>query len=197
MNWLLSLEIISTITGITCVWLQTKEKILAWPFGIVSVALAAIIFGYNKLYSDLILHVVFLFLNIYGWIIWSRISPSDINRPVEYLTNTSKIIYLGVIGISSYLWGWIMASTTDADLPYFDSFTTVGSLIAQYLLSRKVLFNWLLWIMVDVVAVNVYLYKGLYFFGALFAVYLILCIKGYISWKSTSEETMYRDDKND
>lgn len=184
MTWLLGIEIISTITGIICVWLQTKEKILAWPFGIVSVGLAAVIFGSNKLYSDLILHLAFLGLNIYGWIKWSQYAPDESKRPVEILTVKALWLFGIFIMIGSILWGWIMGKYTDADLPYFDSFTTVGSLTAQYLLSKKVLQNWLIWIIVDVVAINIYLYKGLYFFSFLFLVYLILCIKGYRDWRT-------------
>jgi len=76
-----------------------------------------------------------------------------------------------------------MTTYTDAALPYFDAFTTVGSLVAQVLLAKKYIGNWIIWIIVDMVAINVYLFKGLYYFAFLFFVYLILCIIGFVQWK--------------
>ncbi|MDX1479831.1 MAG: nicotinamide riboside transporter PnuC, partial [Saprospiraceae bacterium] len=81
--------------------------------------------------------------------------------------------------------GYGMGHYFGASLSYFDAFTTMGSFIAQYLLARKILQNWLLWIIVDVVAVSVYTYKGIYIIAGLFAVYLVLCIKGYADWKKS------------
>ena len=75
-----------------------------------------------------------------------------------------------------------MSTYTDADLPFFDSFTTSGSLVAQYLLAKKYLQNWWLWILVDLVAIPLYIYKSLYIIAGLFTVYLIICVWGYISW---------------
>lgn len=176
-------EIVSTITGILCVWLQTREKILAWPFGIVSVSLAAVIFFNSQLYSDFLLHIIFLILNIYGWYVWSVRSTEDDDAPILLMTWRQRAFIGPVIIAVSLLWGYLVDRSTNADLPYFDSFTTVGSLFAQYLLSRKVLENWLIWIVVDVVAINMYLYKGLYYFAFLFGVYLILCLSGWVKWR--------------
>lgn len=150
----LAFEIVSTICGIACVYLQTKGRILAWPFGIVSVALAALIFHHHQLYSDFILHLVFFALNIYGWLQWSKIDKnSSSGKAIVTLTNPGRwIIGIGAI-LGTMLWGYIIDRTTDADLVYVDSFTTVSSLIAQVLLARKVIENWLIWIVVDMVAV--------------------------------------------
>ena len=100
------------------------------------------------------------------------------------LMNKTQLLLAAVIVIIlSFVLGFVMGRYTDADLYYFDSFTTSGSLVAQYLLAKKYLQNWLLWIIVDMVAIPVYLYKGLYYFSLLFLVYLIICIYGYVSWK--------------
>ncbi len=184
MNWHQVMEIVATVSGILCVYLQTREKIIAWPFGILSVTLSAIIFHHSRLYSDLILHVVYIFLNIYGWWHWSVKRSSDTGiAPVRLLKNTEYALWTIVIVAGTTALGTAMSAWTDADLPYFDAFTTTGSLVAQFLLARKILQNWLLWIIVDIVAINVYLYKGLYYFAFLFFVYLLLCIKGYRDWR--------------
>jgi len=180
----LILQLIATVTGILCVYLQTREKILAWPFGIVSVSISVYIFMQSALYSDVILHLIYVVLNIYGWWNWSTSRQSDTSiAPIAALTRTAWIIWPIIIIIGTALVGTLMGQYTDASLPYFDAFTTVGSLVAQYLLAKKVLQNWTLWILVDVVAINVYIYKEIYIIAFLFFVYLILCVKGHFDWK--------------
>jgi nicotinamide mononucleotide transporter len=178
-----TLEIIATITGIIAVALQAKEKILAWPFAIVSVVILAYIFFFQKLYSDFGLHIIYIFLNIYGWVIWSnKREEAEVTKTV-LMTENHKGMALVVTLIGTVVLGYIMATSTDADVPYFDAFTTCGSLVAQYLLAKKYLQNWLLWIMVDVVAIPVYVYKELYLVAFLFLVYLVICVYGYLLWK--------------
>jgi len=183
MSTLLALEIVAAACGLTCVYLQTKEKILAWPFGIVSVLLYVIIFYESFLYSDVLLHAIYIILNAYGWWYWSKKKDDAVDVPIINLSKTHYFIWGIVILIGTLGLGTFMGEKLGASLPYFDAFTTSGSLVAQYLLAKKVLQNWLLWIVVDVVAVSMYSYKGLYVTSLLFFAYLLLCIKGYIDWK--------------
>lgn len=177
-------EVIAVLTGIICVALQTKEIIWAWPFGIVSVSISVFIFYQSQLYSDVILHLVYIFLNIYGWHYWfqKRKSPSE-DAPIQYLNNFKFLIWSIGILVGTSIWGYGMNKWTGADLAYLDAFTTVGSLAAQLLLARKVLQNWIIWIIVDIVAVNVYIYKEIYFIAFLFFIYLLLAVYGYFDWK--------------
>jgi nicotinamide mononucleotide transporter len=184
MTYITILEIIATVAGILCVYLQTKEKIIAWPFGILSVSISVFIFFRSALYSDVILHIVYIFLNIYGWWNWAHARKSENEEaPILILAKQGYFIWPFIIICGTGLLGFIMKEYAGADLAYFDAFTTVGSLVAQYLLARKILQNWILWIVVDVVAINVYLYKGLHYFAFLFFIYLLLCIKGYLDWR--------------
>ncbi|MEE9438070.1 MAG: nicotinamide riboside transporter PnuC [Saprospiraceae bacterium] len=184
-----SFEILATITGIIGVYFQAKEKIIAWPFVLISVSISSIIFFESKLYSDFGLHIIYIFLNMYGWYIWSNKTYKSIVTPTKLLPLNGLIAtFLGTVGFTLIL-GYLMHTYTDADLPYFDAFTTSGSLIAQYLLAKKYLQNWWLWIIVDIVAIPMYLYKGLYIIAGLFAVYLILSIYGYLEWKKAVNKT--------
>ncbi len=188
MSLFLILEIIATLSGITCVILQTKEKIAAWAFGILSVSISAYIFYHSKLYSDLLLHVVYIFLNIYGWYIWSSRKRETAPSPILILSAQGKAASVFIIALLTLALGYLMGTYTDADLFYFDAFTTSGSLVAQYLLAKKYLQNWMIWIAVDLVAIPLYLYKSLYFFSFLFAVYLVICIYGFVSWRKVFKE---------
>lgn len=182
------LEIIATITGIIAVALQAKEKILAWPFAIVSVAILAYIFFFQRLYSDFGLHVIYIVLNVYGWLIWSNKDDNIEVAPTAVMT-WNQIARASVVALgTTFVLGYLMDRNTDADIPYFDAFTTCGSLVAQYLLAKKYLQNWAFWIVVDVVAIPLYIYKELYIVAFLFAVYLGICVYGYWSWGQRLEE---------
>jgi len=174
-------ELVATVTGILCVYLQTQEKRIAWIFGIISVSILAGLFFRGNLLSDFVLHIIFLVLNIYGWFTWRQYDQTNLS--VLTFARKGWLWTIGIIIIVTPIWGYMMQRFFNPDLVFFDAFTTVGSLVAQYLLAKKYLENWLVWIVVDVVAVSMYTYKGLYFVAFLFIVYLFLCTKGYIDWK--------------
>lgn len=184
------LEIIATITGIASVALQAREKLIAWPFAIISVSILAYIFFYQKLYSDLGLHIIYIVLNIYGWIVWSQKKGNEEVTPTQILSKkgllTSVLVTIG----GTFLIGYLMSTYTDADLAFFDAFTTSGSLVAQYLLAKKYLQNWWLWIIVDLVAIPLYIYKGIWIIAGLFFVYLMICIWGYIRWNNKLKQNL-------
>ncbi len=184
MEWLGMMEWVATVFGIVCVWLMARQHILGWPAGIISTAIYSWIFFESRLYSDAILNVIYVGLNVYGWWYWSRADGTRTHQlPVTYLRTATRIAWAVLIVVGTLLWGKLMATHTDADFPYFDAFTTVASLVAQYLMARKKLENWLIWIIVDVAAIQIYYLKGLYVTSFLFVVYLLLSIKGWVDWK--------------
>lgn len=186
------LEIVATITGIASVALQAKEKTIAWPFAIVSVSILAYIFFFEKLYSDLGLHVIYIILNIYGWIVWSQKKDTESVIPTKLLSNRGMVASVICTIAGCGILGYFMSTYTDADLPFFDAFTTSGSLVAQYLLAKKYLQNWWLWIIVDIVAIPLYIYKGLWIIAGLFIVFLVLSIWGYVSWSKAIDQSQLK-----
>lgn len=178
-----TLEIIATLTGLIAVGLQAKERIWAWPFAIVSVAILAYVFFFQKLYSDFGLHIIYIFLNVYGWMVWSNKNKAADVIPTLVMSKIKIGIASAVILSATFVLGYIMQTNTDADVPYFDAFTTCGSLVAQYLLAKKYLQNWLFWIVVDLVAIPLYIYKDLYLVAFLFFGYLLICMYGYWGWR--------------
>ncbi|MCB0572476.1 MAG: nicotinamide mononucleotide transporter [Phaeodactylibacter sp.] len=185
MNTLQVMEFIAVVSGIIHVFLLTREKIIAWPFGILTVSLYIYIFAESKLYSDVILHVVYVVLNIFGWWNWARRGAGTIHVPITRLSKQEIGAWAGLILVGFVAWGYVMGANTDASYPYGDAFTTVASLIAQFLLARKKIENWLIWIIVDVVAIAIYALKGLYLTTGLYAVYLLLSTKGFLDWRRT------------
>ncbi len=184
-NLMTVLEIVATASGLIHVFLLTREKIIAWPFGILTVTLYVYIFYASKLYSDAILHVFYIVLNCFGWYNWARREEEKEEVVIGRLSANLLALLAGTIILGALGWGYVMRTYTNADFAYFDAFITVSSLLAQYLLTQKKIDNWIIWIIVDLVAIPIYLLKGLYFTSGLYVVYLLLCISGFLAWRKT------------
>jgi len=170
------------ITAVS-VYLQTRENIWNWPTAIVSVVMYMVVYVKSGLYSDVGLQGYFLATSIYGWYHWLHGGRADSPLPISRATRRMWF-WCVVIGVTFwYLDASITSRMKGVSFPYIDAGTTTISLIAQWMITRKVLENWLLWIVVNVVYVPVLLAKGLYPTALLYAVMLVLAIKGYVDWR--------------
>jgi len=178
------IEVIASVAGLLCVILVVLRSMWCWPAGLVQVTLYAWIFFNVKLYSDFGLHIVYIFFQFYGWWNWShgKLKENDTEIRILPLRPKTMVGWAALSLAGSVCLGALMGHYTDASFPYADAFTTVTSLVAQWLLSRRELMNWVFWIAVDVVAMWVYLQKGLYPTSLLYGIFLILCCVGVVSW---------------
>jgi nicotinamide mononucleotide transporter len=176
------LEWVATVAGFLCVYLLIKRSMWSFAFGLVQVSIYAWIFYEVKLYSDMILHVFYIGFQFYGWYIWRR--SQDETGHVVVIPGSLKeySLWITAVIVSSAIVGFIMTNNTDASFPYPDAFTTCASLVAQWLLSRKKLCNWLFWIVVDVVAMAIYWQKQLYPTSVLYLCFLVMATIGQIQW---------------
>jgi len=177
------LEITAAVFGAVAVYLAARENIWSWPTAIVNVSLYTIVFFQSRLYADMGLQVVYLVLSIYGWYNWLH---GGSQRSTLQVTRASARLLLGLVAfivIASYALGATLATQTNAALPYLDSALTVTSLGAQWLMTRKILENWLLWIAVDIVYVPMFLSRGLPATAVLYAVFLVLAVLGFVEWR--------------
>ena len=176
-------EWIAVAFGIVSVYLSVREHVVSWPTGIVNVSLYVYIFLHAKLYADMGLQVVYVGINTYGW--WNWLYGGE-NRTELHVTRISprQAVGMAIAGAAGALaLGTILKHTTDAALPYVDSTLTCASLVAQYLMTRKVLENWAIWVTADVAYVAMYIYKDLYPTAFLYAVFLVLATMGWFQWK--------------
>jgi nicotinamide mononucleotide transporter len=180
-------ELIGTIFGLISVYLATKANIWTWATGIINIVCLFILFYQIQLYADMTLQIYFLFVSIYGWLYWRK----EDNKKVSSLTKSSTTVYIIILFLSTVLLGFIFSNvhimipgifTKPASYPYWDSFTTVASILATILLSQKKIQTWVLWILVDVVCVVLYYIKGVYFLSLEYAIFTYLCIFGLINW---------------
>lgn len=186
------LEMVATLTGLLCVWLTAKENIWCWPIGLINVGCFFFMFYEAKLYADMTLQVLFFLLSIQGWIIWMTKRDQANVRPTTKVSSKMLMILPITLVVATILWGYVLTNYTDASIPYLDAFIAVLSIIAQYLLSSKILENWYAWIVVDVLSIGMYLYKDLYSVAFLYLVFLLIAISGLIQWNKNIKRSKAR-----
>ena len=134
----------------------------------------------------MVLHVIYVVLQVYGWYRWRR-GERGSALPVSYLSLTERAGWAMAIALAASVWGEAMLRYTDAAAPRADAFIAAASLAAQYLLAIKKLENWIVWIVVDVVAIAVYWGRDLRLTSGLYGVFLGLCVLGLIEWRKAYE----------
>ena len=187
-NWI---EIIGVLISLIYLYFSIKQKILLWPFGILSAIFYIIIYFNFKFYADMGLQVYYFFISIYGWIIWTSSDSRKSNRTDSGIRNTTKTQWLLMAVIALVIWGllfWILKEFTDSDIPGWDALTTSASIVATWMLARKLLEHWLLWIVIDLISMVLYIYKGLFPTTVLFAVYTIMAVVGYSTWRKKMKQ---------
>jgi nicotinamide mononucleotide transporter len=181
-------EAIAAILGLANVYLLMRRSIWNYPFGLAMVALYADIFFTAKLYSDAILQLFFFATQLYGWWAWWRAGGAQ--RPVEVgrLTNAARLAWIVMIGVVTLLWGAFMHANTDAAYPLWDGAIAVMSISAQILLARRRIENWILWIVIDLLAIPLFALKGLPVTVVLYAIFLLLSSLGLRQWIRAERE---------
>lgn len=178
------LEIFGVATGAVCVLLAARENILSWPIGIVNNVAFFVMFWHHKLYADATLQIFYIITAIYGWWKWAH---KDAGAPLA-VHNTSRQLGLTLLLMMPVVWAGIyelLHHYTDSNVPLGDSLATTLSLGAQFMAGRKLIENWIVWIVVDVVSIALFLYKRLYLTTGLYAAFIVMCMAGYVAWRRT------------
>lgn len=177
-----TLEWIAAVAGALSVYLSARENIWSWPTGILNVGLYIIVFRRTGLYSDMGLQVVYLVLSIYGWYEWLYGGKDRTQLAVSRASLREWAITIPVAVVFWLALARYTATLPGVALPSVDAGLTTLSLVAQWMLTRKILENWALWIVADIAYVPMYLYKKLPVTAALYALFLVLAAMGLRSW---------------
>jgi nicotinamide mononucleotide transporter len=184
------LELTAVVFGIVSVWLSTREHIGSWPTALVNVALYFVVLQRAQLYANAWLQVVYFALSCYGWYEWKFGGAQHAGVVVTRTSaRTAAVLGVLVLAITFVLYGVLMRYT-DASSPWLDAATTATSLAAMFMMTRKLLENWLVWCAVNVVYVGMYLSQGLALSAALFAVYFGLAVSGHFAWRKSLSERL-------
>jgi nicotinamide mononucleotide transporter len=203
-NWI---EIFGAVTGIVYVFLEIKQSLWLWPVGIVTSAVYIWVFFHGKLYADMSLQGYYLVISVAGWYWWVRgaghrakdagkggggSDKSYRDEKAELKVTRIKkkpalilvIIFAGLYAVMYF----VLSRLTDSPVPGFDAFLTSLSIVATWMLARKIYEHWYLWIVVDSVACGLFLFRGLYPTVILYAVYCTMSFAGLREWKRSLTE---------
>ncbi len=179
-------ELIAAALGFIAIFLQIKQNVWYWLVSIIMVTMYIYIYIDAKLYADMSLQVYYLLISFYGWYMWlfgKQVNNHKTELKVSQTKNRLRYILGALSVVLFFAIAWFLIHFTNSDLPYWDSFTTSLSFIATWMLARKKIENWIVWIIVDAVSVGIYVYKELYPTAVLFLFLTILAFVGYRKWK--------------
>jgi nicotinamide mononucleotide transporter len=184
-------EFMAVVFGLLSVWFAKQEKILVYPTGIISVVLYVFICFEVKLYADAGINLYYFIMSVYGWYCWAIKK----NKPVLHITACSKhdwffsaglfVLSLGVIIVLLKIFKKDDIAYWSTIVPYIDTFVTSVFIVGMWMMARKKIENWILWIIGDAISIPLFIYKGLAFTGFQFLAFLVLAVMGYFSWRKS------------
>lgn len=182
------LEWIAAGFGVVSVWLSTREHIASWPTALVNTSLYFVVLGRAQLYANAGLQLFYFALSIYGWYQWKYGGASHTGVQVSRTPPRLRLVLAGIATAATLLLGLVLSRYTDAASPWLDAGTTAVSLVAQWMLTRKLRENWAAWMAVNVVYVGLYVSQGLWPTALLYVAFFGLAIQGWRSWGQTLAE---------
>src|ERR1035437_5948904 len=185
-NWV---EIIGVILSLIYIYLSIEQKVSLWIFGFLSSALYIVVFFQTKFYADMSLQFYYLVISVYGWFSWKKGSQDSGQELPATTTSKRLILQLGVSSIVIYvIYYLVLAKFTDSTIPKADSLVGMLSVVGTWMLARKLIENWLVWIVADAIATGLFFYKGLYPTAILFIIYTGMAAVGYLQWKKSIQK---------
>jgi nicotinamide mononucleotide transporter len=178
------LELVAVAFGLACVWFMKKESMLAFPFGIVNVLVYVYIFFAAKLYANAAINGFFFLGSVYGWYNWTRKDSNDGKIRITRSSIRELLLNAAAIIVFFVLIRMVLLHFTTSPIPSWDAITTAVYISAQWLLSRKKIENWILWIAADTVMIGLCAWEGLYFSSFQYLVFTIIAILGFREWRT-------------
>ena len=184
-NWV---EIAGAVLSVIYLYLSIREKSALWIFGFIRSLLYIFVFFESKLYADMSLSFYYLGVSIFGWITWQQKTTQlqDTKLHITRISGKKQLLQYVLGTLIAYLaYYLILQYLTDSTIPAADSVVGALSVIATWMLAKKKIENWLIWIVVDAFAAGLYFYKELYPTAILFVIYTVMAVVGYKKWKKT------------
>jgi nicotinamide mononucleotide transporter len=178
------LEGVAVLLSVQMVVFNVRVDARGWPLAIVSSLLYLVLFWQNRLYGDAGLQVFFALVAGWGW--WQWLRGTGANGDALHVRRLTPGGRIGTVVAIALLWpatGWLLKHATDTDVPWWDAFPTAASVVGQWLLGRKYLENWSVWVVVNTVSVGLFAYKGLWLTTLLYAVFIAMSVAGWRAWR--------------
>ena len=187
-------ELFALVTGLGAVILLIRQNIWTWPVGLLYATVSVWVFYNDGLCGQLLLHLVFVAMNLYGWWYWGRAGEPEGSAyggqvPVIRLTGQGYLIALGCGALCTLVLGYLINAISDSAFAWPDALITSGSFVAMYLQARKYLESWVFWFVLDIGSIALYLASDLHFYALLYLVYLGLAGAGYREWQKSANSS--------
>jgi len=178
-------EITGTIIALAYLYFSIKQNIWLWPLGIISSAIFAYVFFRSKIYAGMGLQIYYVIISIYGWYNWWKVrNGNKLSTTVKSLLGNYKLmVVLLLIVIFLFVVLFQILVHTDTNVPYYDALISALSIVATWMLAKKYIEHWWVWLLADPISIGIFIYQKLYFMVILYFIYSIMAIVGYKSWK--------------
>lgn len=189
---LLVLELVAVVFGLLSPWFSMKNNILVYPTGIISTLIYVYILAVYGLLGDMLINAYYFSMSIYGWYIWTRKTDPEHYTPITTTNRKEKSIATGLFfaaGIFVFL-VYQLFDKWNSWTAYVDTLTTALFFVGMWLMAKKKLENWIIWIIADLISIPLYFYKGLFFSSILFFIMTIIAVFGYYAWKNPSNNKL-------
>lgn len=186
--WANKIEVLGAILGLLYIFFSIRQHILTWPTGLLTSLLYTAVFFQSGFYADMGLQVYYVIISIYGWYYWLKGSKKEKEEEQLPATKMPKHLILKSILATVAIYVlilFVLIRFTDSTVPIMDSLTTALSITATWMLAKKYIEHWVIWIFVDLFSAGLYVYKALWPTVILFLVYTAMAFLGYIEWKKT------------
>jgi nicotinamide mononucleotide transporter len=185
------LQAVGIVLGLIYLWLEYKANIWVWVVGSIMPLVHGTLYLTKGIYADAAMQLYYVLAGIYGLVVWLR-KPSakseDKHEGKIRHTPVGWILPLAatyvVLHVVLY---FLLSEFTDSTVPFFDSMSTAMCIVAMWMLSRKLVEQWLVWLVVDMISVGLYFYKGIPGTASLYALYCILAVAGYLRWRKQAK----------
>lgn len=180
----LVLQIVGTLLGLLYLWLEYKANIWLWIVGAIMPMVHGVLYLNSGIYADAAMQLYYVLAGVYGLCVWMRGTRraekvvSIQHTPVRWIIPLVAVYV--VLHVAMY---YVLSEFTDSRVPFFDSMSTALSIVAMWMLSRKLVEQWLVWLVVDMISVGLYLYKGIPITAMLYTLYCALAVAGYMRWR--------------
>lgn len=175
------LEVLSVAFALAYLGFAIRESLWCWPAALISVALWAVVVLDARLYMDFGLQIFYFVMGIYGWYQWRMGGASHAGVRVHWWSWRAHLLALGLALLAAAAFTRVLAGT-DAAFPFLDSLTTVAAILATFMVARKVMENWIYWFVIDSIYIYLYVQRELFWYAALYGIYLVMIVFGYRAW---------------
>lgn len=183
----LVLQIVGVALGLLYLWLEYRADIRLWVVGLIMPLVHGTLYYKAGLYADCSMQLYYVLAGLYGWIVWHNAPKKQTAAAIGHTPLRIAPVLLGVYIAAHGGIYLLLKFFTNSTVPFWDSMTTALSIVAMWMLSRKYVEQWLVWLVVDIVTVGLYFYKGIPLTAGLYALYSVLAVAGYLRWRKQIE----------